>query len=605
MATPIQGSKPVREWLSLLRDSSSPVSKRLYDIAGGDPAMVKETLDLCLKTMEAFGEAYGSDMDVILVRSTGRANLVGMHVDHRGGSVNTVAIKNTILVASPRDDDRVILRDVRANWFSTEEFSIHECLPNTKITDWETWCYDEFEKHRGEPGITWSNYVRAAVLHLQHLHTRDDGSFAPALHGMNVMVCGSVQRAAGLSTSSSLVVAAAEACVRMNDLRLDTTDFIEACGYGEWYVGTRGGAGDHAAIKSGQAKGLVHITSFPFTREVVPFPEQYRIVLANSLIEAKKQAGARDKFNRRIAAYNFGFMILQSRFPEHGERLEHLRDLNPETLGVPEAEIYRMIGVLPEFASRQDVLDALPNQHDDIRLIFRSHTEPEGGYKLRQVCMFGVSECRRANMVTDLLKAGDMETFNRLLRHNVRKLEAEDTDYIITACATCTATIKEIWPIMVDHNTEDIKATVDALASKTLDINQFLVAKAGLKVVDNDVNIEKVKVTYHDPCHLKKGLGVSSEPRAVIEAAGKYELVEMKEADACCGMGGSFNLQYYDISSRIGNLKRNNIHATGCSILATGCPACMMQISDAMSKAGDRIAVKHPIEIYAKMIKKR
>jgi len=69
--------------------------------------------------------------------------------------------------------------------------------------------------------------------------------------------------------------------------------------------------------------------------------------------------------------------------------------------------------------------------------------------------------------------------------------------------------------------------------------------------------------------------------------------------------GGSFNLQYYDISSRIGNLKRNNIHATDCSILATGCPACMMQISDAMSKAGDKIAVKHPIEIYAKMIKKR
>jgi len=203
------------------------------------------------------------------------------------------------------------------------------------------------------------------------------------------------------------------------------------------------------------------------------------------------------------------------------------------------------------------------------------------------------------------LSSGDMETFNRLLRHNVAILDAEDTDYIITACATCTATIKEIWPIMADHNTEDIKAAVDALAAKTLDINQFLVAKAGLKVVDNDVNVEKVKVTYHDPCHLKKGLGVSSEPRAVIEAAGKYELVEMKEADACCGMGGSFNLQYYDISSRIGNLKRNNIHATDCSILATGCPACMMQISDAMSKAGDKIAVKHPIEIYAKMIKKR
>jgi glycolate oxidase iron-sulfur subunit len=202
------------------------------------------------------------------------------------------------------------------------------------------------------------------------------------------------------------------------------------------------------------------------------------------------------------------------------------------------------------------------------------------------------------------LSSGDTETFNRLLRHNVRKLDAEGIDYIITACATCTSTIREIWPLMVDNNTEDLKSTVDALSAKTLDINQFLVSKAGLKAIDNDGNGETVKVTYHDPCHLKKVLGVSSEPRAVIEAAATFELVEMKEADACCGMGGSFNLQYYDISSRIGNLKRDNIHATGCNVLATGCPACMMQISDALSKAGDRIAVKHPIEIYAEMIKK-
>ena len=201
------------------------------------------------------------------------------------------------------------------------------------------------------------------------------------------------------------------------------------------------------------------------------------------------------------------------------------------------------------------------------------------------------------------LSSGDTETFNRLLRHNVRKLKAENIDYIITACATCTSTIKEIWPLMVTHKTEDLKTTVDTLAAKTLDINQFLVSKAGLKMIDNDENGKTVKVTYHDPCHLKRVLGVSSEPRAVIEAARKFELVEMKEADACCGMGGSFNLKYYDISSRIGNLKRDNIHKTGCNVLATGCPACMMQISDALSKAGDRIEVKHPVEIYAEMIK--
>jgi glycolate oxidase iron-sulfur subunit len=76
----------------------------------------------------------------------------------------------------------------------------------------------------------------------------------------------------------------------------------------------------------------------------------------------------------------------------------------------------------------------------------------------------------------------------------------------------------------------------------------------------------------------------------------------MAESDACCGMGGSFNLQHYELSSRIGRLKRANIRATECAIVATGCPACMLQISEALSKAGDRIIVKHPVEIYADAI---
>jgi glycolate oxidase iron-sulfur subunit len=98
---------------------------------------------------------------------------------------------------------------------------------------------------------------------------------------------------------------------------------------------------------------------------------------------------------------------------------------------------------------------------------------------------------------------------------------------------------------------------------------------------------------------LKKSLGVFSEPRDLIRANAGYTLIEMASADDCCGMGGSFNLEHYDLSARIGRLKRDHIVSTGCSVVATGCPACMLQISDMLSQAGDRIAVKHPVEIYA------
>ena len=202
------------------------------------------------------------------------------------------------------------------------------------------------------------------------------------------------------------------------------------------------------------------------------------------------------------------------------------------------------------------------------------------------------------------LSSGDLETFKRLLRHNIDLFSGGKADYLITACATCTSTIKEIWPVMAASEEPAVREQVESLASRTLDIHQLLVRKVGLKTPEPEEGDTETIVTYHDPCHLKKSLGVISEPRQVIRAANGYRLVEMLESDACCGMGGSFNLQHYDISSRIGRVKQENIRATGCSIAATGCPACMLQISEALSKAGDRIAVKHPVEIFADAIRR-
>lgn len=198
------------------------------------------------------------------------------------------------------------------------------------------------------------------------------------------------------------------------------------------------------------------------------------------------------------------------------------------------------------------------------------------------------------------VSSGDTDTFRRLVRHNIRQFAAEDFDYLVTSCATCTSTIKEVWPMMTDAE-NDLNGTVRRMADKTLDIHEFLVSKVGVEAVASS-NGDRL-VTYHDPCHLKKSLKVFAEPRAILNASHGYRLTEMTESDWCCGMGGSFNVQYYSISSRIGERKRNNITATGCEVVATGCPACMMQISDALSRAGDRIAVKHPVEIYAESLK--
>ena len=135
-----------------------------------------------------------------------------------------------------------------------------------------------------------------------------------------------------------------------------------------------------------------------------------------------------------------------------------------------------------------------------------------------------------------------------------------------------------------------------------MDINAFLVDV--LKVQPAEQAQENaVSVTYHDSCHLKKSLGVVSQPRSVVAANPAYKITEMAEADRCCGCGGSFNLFHYDYSRKIGQRKRNNVVASGAKIVAAGCPACMMQLEDVLSHNHDSVRVKHTVELYAESLK--
>ncbi len=199
--------------------------------------------------------------------------------------------------------------------------------------------------------------------------------------------------------------------------------------------------------------------------------------------------------------------------------------------------------------------------------------------------------------------AGDIETFNTLVAYAMEQFEKEKVDYMVTACSTCAYTIKKIWPMMFKDETIVLKGQVEAFAEKTLDISRFLVDVVGIKDQTGENRDDTaVLVTYHDPCHLKKSLGVYGDPRALIKASTGYVLREMTEPDMCCGMGGSFNLRHYEISAEIGKRKIEDIRETGCSVIATSCPACMMQLSDMLSRAGEDAAVKHVIDLYAEGI---
>ncbi|NJB68582.1 glycolate oxidase iron-sulfur subunit [Desulfobaculum xiamenense] len=199
------------------------------------------------------------------------------------------------------------------------------------------------------------------------------------------------------------------------------------------------------------------------------------------------------------------------------------------------------------------------------------------------------------------LASGDMESFLRLVELNVKLFGQMPFDYLVTPCGSCTAAFKEVWPKFAAEMPSAIRHAAMTLADKAIDINAFIVDKLGVEV-PTEAPKGGTPLTYHDPCHLDKSLHVTAQPRALLRSNPNYEFREMSEHNRCCGCGGSFNLYHYDVSKKIGERKRENIVASGAKVVATGCPACMLQISDMLSQAGDGIAVKHAIEIYAETL---
>ncbi len=197
------------------------------------------------------------------------------------------------------------------------------------------------------------------------------------------------------------------------------------------------------------------------------------------------------------------------------------------------------------------------------------------------------------------LSAGDLSAFSRLVRHHLKQWQDQSWDYLVTACATCTATIKTLWPILLPGATAAEKAALEHLAARTVDISQLLVDVVGILSPAAPATRPELQVTYHDPCHLKKSLGVARQPRALLRATPGVQVREMAEADICCGCGGSFNLQHYEISKAIGQRKVDHILASGADIVATGCPACMLQCVDLLSQRRAKVQVRHTIELYA------
>lgn len=190
--------------------------------------------------------------------------------------------------------------------------------------------------------------------------------------------------------------------------------------------------------------------------------------------------------------------------------------------------------------------------------------------------------------------SGDVKNGLDLMKMNLEAFSPYELHGIVTACATCGTALKESYKVLAEGENQEWKDRVKAFGAKVQDISEFLTDKIQLKKAEEKTSW---KVTYHDPCHLVRGQNISAQPRAILKSLPGITFVEMRDAQRCCGGGGSFSFYNYDLSKQISQRKMENVETSGASVVVTGCPGCMLQLKDQLGQKGSPVEVKHLIQL--------
>lgn len=211
------------------------------------------------------------------VEVPGRVNLIGEHIDYLGYPVLPMAITRRLRFDfQPLDAPEIRIESAA---YGSRQFAWTE-----KIEPW--------------PAGDFGNYIKAAAQLV--------GNRWGVAKGFEGSVASSIPAAAGLSSSSALVIAATLALLRVRGIQPDFAELMELLPEGERYVGTKGGGMDHAICLAGQRGCAIEVRFNPVRVEPIRIPAGWAFFVAHSLQRAEKSGAAREDYNRRRALAEAG-----------------------------------------------------------------------------------------------------------------------------------------------------------------------------------------------------------------------------------------------------------------------------------------------------------
>lgn len=172
--------------------------------------------------------------------------------------------------------------------------------------------------------------------------------------------------------------------------------------------------------------------------------------------------------------------------------------------------------------------------------------------------------------------------------------EESKADAIVSPSGSCTAMVHHYPELFAGDKEWERRAK--AMAARTHELSAFLVRV--LKIDDVGASWSG-RLTWHDACHGLRDLNLKSEPRTLIRNVRGAEFIELENAEACCGFGGTFSVKYPEISVAILDQKIEAIERSGVHAVVSGDASCLMQIGGRLSRNRSNVRVMHLAELLA------
>jgi len=173
----------------------------------------------------------------------------------------------------------------------------------------------------------------------------------------------------------------------------------------------------------------------------------------------------------------------------------------------------------------------------------------------------------------------------------------EGYDAIVTPSGSCAGSARHQHSIVARRSGDPaLAAAVSATSKKVYELTEFLVDVLG--VTDVGASFPH-RVTYHPTCHSLRMLGVGDRPRRLLEAVRGLTLVDLPEAESCCGFGGTFAVKHADTSVAMGSDKARQVRSTGAEVLVAGDNSCLMHVGGLLSRQRAGVRVMHLAEVLA------